>query len=841
MIARLPWGECAMGRPPRARLPCLSFVSENEGVEGDPKLMRNALSSAIQHFRNLPLQAKGLVVVAIPLAGLLLVLLSFYMVQRENQAAEQALMHAFELRTGSQALHTAIQECETSVMGYLLTGDPSWLVTYKENRRELPDLLAALESMVDGNPAEVAHVQTVKALILKRRDVLDSMLARVPPLSGWRPELAESSAAVERIDGELRAMQQEENRLLEQRRDHAREVTVSGYYVIAAGLLVVPAAAIAAMLLFASAIARRIEVLKENAQRLAEGAPIAPMRSGTDEIGQLERSLGAAAGLLAEREKALRDSAGELESRVESRTAELAAEVAERVRAEEELADTNQRLQAIIDASPLAIMRIDLQGRVRSWSRAAEEMSGFSAEEVIGNPLPVNPGGEPAISEERLAAIARGERLNGVELTRTRRDGSPMHLRIWTAPVRNAAGEIRGEVAIAADFTEQRRLQEQFNQAQKMEAIGRLAGGAAHDFNNVITVISGYGQILLDAVSGIPSLKEAAEEVLKAADRAADLASQLLVFSRRQMNQPRVLDINGVISGLQRMLTRLLGEDIELKTLLDPELGSVRADPGQIEQVIVNLAVNARDAMPDGGRLTIETANLQLDEGSARTHALPAGPYVMMAVSDTGAGMTAEVRSHIFEPFFTTKERGKGTGLGLSTVYGIVKQHGGEIFVYTEPGQGSTFKVFLPRAVGAVTPEAAAEARAPIARGTETVLIVEDEEGVRKLVRSVLERRGYRVLEADSGEAALEISSAHDEEIQLLVTDVVMPKMSGRDLAEALVLLRPDIKILFLSGYADRAVIEHGILDTGAAFMQKPFTPDALARKVREILDKNDG
>lgn len=801
--------------------------------------MQNALSRTIQHFRDLPLQAKGLVVVAIPLAGLMLVLFSFYMVQRENQAAEQALMHAFEVRDQIQAVHADIQECESTVMGYLLTGDPSWLVQYRENRRQLPEILTALERMVEGNPAEIAHAQRIKALIMQRRDVLESLLARVPPLSGWHPALAESSAAVERIDAELRGMEEEEDRLLEQRRDHAREVTKSGYYVIAAGLLVVPAAAIAAMLLFASAIARRIEILKENAQRLAEGTPIAPMRSGTDEIGQLERSLGAAAGLLAEREKALRDSADELESRVERRTAELAAEVAERVRAEEELADTNQRLQAIIDASPLAIMRIDLQGRVRGWNRAAEEMSGFSAEEVIGNPLPTGPGDEPSISEQRLAAIARGERLNGVEVTRSRKDGSLMNLRVWTAPWCNAAGEIRGEIAIAVDFTEQRRLQEQFNQAQKMEAIGRLAGGAAHDFNNVITVISGYGQILLDAVSGVPSLKEAAEEVLKAADRAADLASQLLVFSRRQMNQPRVLSINDVISGLQRMLTRLLGEDIELKTVLEPELGSVRADPGQIEQVIVNLAVNARDAMPDGGRLTIETANLQLDEACARTHAVPAGEYVMMAVSDTGAGMTAEVRSHIFEPFFTTKERGKGTGLGLSTVYGIVKQHGGEIFVYTEPGQGSTFKIFLPRALEAVTPGVAAEARAPMPRGSETVLIVEDEEGVRKLVRSVLETSGYRVLEADSGEAALEVSSAHDEEIQLLVTDVVMPKMSGRDLAEALVLLRPDIRILFLSGYADRAVIEHGILETGAAFMQKPFTPDALARKVREILDKD--
>jgi PAS domain S-box-containing protein len=810
------------------------FVSENKSGT-----MRDAFFRAIGRFRDLPLQTKGLAVVAIPLAGLMLVVFAFYMALRDNEAAERAVTHSLEVRAQIEEVHSRVQECETAVMGYLLTGDPAWLVPYRENRGLLPGVFAALEGMVRDNPSELARVQHITGLVMKRTDFLDSLLAQTPPLTGWHPALSESSASVEKINLELGKLKQDEDRILEQRWAHAREVNRHGYYVIAGGALIVPAAAIAAMFLFAAAIARRVQVLQENAQRLAQGRAIAPMRSGKDELGRLEQSLGAAAGLLADRERALRDSAAQLEERVQLRTAELAAEVAVRARAEEDLADTNQRLQAIIDASPLAIMRIDLEGKVQGWNHAAEEMSGFKAEDVLGRPLPSGPDAAPALSEERLAAIARGEALNGVEIERRRKDGSTLHMRVWTAPLRNAAGEIRGEIAVAADFTEHRRLQEQFIQAQKMEAVGRLAGGAAHDFNNVITVISGYGQILLDAVADIPPLKDAAQEVLKASERAAALASQLLAFSRRQVIQPQVLNINEVISNLQRMLGRLIGEDIELKTILSPDLGLIRADPGQLEQVIINLALNSRDAMPEGGCLTIETANVKLEEAPARSHALPPGLYTVMAVSDTGCGMTAEVQSHMFEPFYTTKERGKGTGLGLSTVYGIVKQHGGEIYVYSEPGKGSTFKIYFPQAGEAASPAAAEAASVPLPRGSETVLVVEDEEGVRKLVRSVLELSGYHVLEADSGEAAMEVSAAHEGEIELLVTDVVMPKMSGRDLAEALVLLRPNIKVLFLSGYADRAIIEHGILETGAAFMQKPFTPQALTRKVRDVLDNH--
>ncbi|HOK47613.1 MAG TPA: ATP-binding protein, partial [Bryobacteraceae bacterium] len=565
----------------------------------------------------------------------------------------------------------------------------------RENLEKLPQTLASLERKIQDNPAGLDRVRRIKDLVKQRSEIITSLLSEIPPLTGWHPALAESSAALDQIDLELAELEREEDRLLEHRHARARQVNRYTQYVIAGGVLIVPAAAIAAMFLFAAAITRRIQNLEQQAGRLAQGRETAG-RSSRDEIARLEQSVGAAGGLLSDREKALREAAAQLEERVARRTAELAAEVAERKRTEEQLAEINQRLKAIIDASPLAIVRLDSEGRVQSWNRAAEEMTGYRAEEVLGRSINVIGESAPLLTPERLEEIARGVTLNGTEFTIRRKDGSVMYLRVWTAPLHNAAGKISGEIVVAADFSEQRRLQEQFIQAQKMEAIARLAGGAAHDFNNVITVISGYGQILRDAVADIPQLKEAAEEVLKAADRAAGLASQLLVFSRRQVMQPQVLDVNGIVSNLKRMLGRILGEDIELETKLSPDLGLVRADPGQLEQVIVNLVLNARDAMPEGGRLTIETANTHLDEAPARRLGLPPGPYTVLAVSDTGAGMSAEVRSHIFEPFYTTKERGKGTGLGLSTAYGIVKQHGGEISVQSEEGLGSTFTIYLP-------------------------------------------------------------------------------------------------------------------------------------------------
>jgi nitrogen-specific signal transduction histidine kinase len=390
---------------------------------------------------------------------------------------------------------------------------------------------------------------------------------------------------------------------------------------------------------------------------------------------------------------------------------------------------------------------------------------------------------------------------------------------------------------IVMDITERRQLGEQLRQSQKMEAVGRLAGGIAHDFNNLLTVIKGYSELMLEDLEGADPLRTEVDEIKKAADRAASLTRQLLAFSRQQVLAPKVVDLNTVVGNMDKLLHRLLGEDIDLFTILEPGLGRVKADPGQIEQVIMNLAVNARDAMPKGGKLTIETANVELDEHYTREHAVvKPGSYVMIAVTDTGVGMTDKVKSRIFEPFFTTKEVGKGTGLGLSTVYGIIKQSGGYVWVYSEVGLGSSFKVYLPRV------DAPAEITSPVSslptrRGTETVLLVEDEDGVRALERQVLHKHGYNVLEARNGGEALLMCERHQGEIDMLLTDVVLEQMGGRELAERLLKVRPEMKVLYVSGYADDAIVHHGVLKPGMAFLQKPFTTEALARKVRFVLD----
>ena len=390
----------------------------------------------------------------------------------------------------------------------------------------------------------------------------------------------------------------------------------------------------------------------------------------------------------------------------------------------------------------------------------------------------------------------------------------------------------------AEERAERKKLEEQLRQAQKMEAIGQLTGGIAHDFNNMLTVIIGYSELMLQRLKADDPLRSEVEQVKEAGVRASLLTRQLLAFSRKQVLQPRVLDLNAVLTNMDRMLQRLIGEDIDLVTVPAPGLGGVLADPGQIEQGIMNLVVNARDAMPQGGKLTIETANVELDEAYARQHGpVQPGPYVMLAVSDTGCGMDAETQARIFEPFFTTKEVGKGTGLGLSTVYGIVKQSSGDIWVYSEPGRGTTFKIYLPWVEGAVDTVEPGVAPARDVRGSETILLVEDDVGIRRLVRQVLAERGYWVLEAIHGTHAIQISEQHTVPIHLLVTDVVMPGMSGRELAEHLKPSRPNMKVLFMSGYTDKAIVHHGELDPGTAFLQKPFTPDALARKVREVLD----
>jgi signal transduction histidine kinase len=393
--------------------------------------------------------------------------------------------------------------------------------------------------------------------------------------------------------------------------------------------------------------------------------------------------------------------------------------------------------------------------------------------------------------------------------------------------------------ALTAELAKRQRLEEQLRTSQKMEAIGRLAGGVAHDFNNLLCVILSCTGFAMEELRDGDPVKNDILEVKDAAERAAALTRQLLAFSRKQVLQPEVLSLNKIATGVEKMLQRILGEDIDLVQTLEPDLGLTLADPGQIEQVLMNLVVNARDAMPEGGKLTIETSNVEIDEEYAARHvAVTPGSYVQLAVSDTGCGMDEQTRERIFEPFFTTKEKGKGTGLGLSTVYGIVNQSGGNVWVYSEPGQGTTFKIYLPRELSATTATAIKPQAVPrLSRGTETILVVEDEEALRKVARRALCTAGYKVLTAADGDEALLKSEQHAGDIELLLTDVVMPRMSGRAVAEALSKTRPTLKVIYMSGYTDNAIVHHGVLDAGTHFLAKPFTSAALAAKVRQVLD----
>jgi signal transduction histidine kinase len=431
-----------------------------------------------------------------------------------------------------------------------------------------------------------------------------------------------------------------------------------------------------------------------------------------------------------------------------------------------------------------------------------------------------------------------------VEKRYLRKDGGVVWANLMLSLLRSASGEPLHFVAVVEDITgqkraeeERRHLERQLLQAQKMESVGRLAGGVAHDFNNHLTVINGYCAMLLDEMGPGDPLREPVDEILLAGQRAAALTRQLLAFSRKQVAEPRVVSLNDLVADARKMLSRLIGDDVEIVTHLDAELGSVVADSSQMNQVLMNLAINARDAMPDGGRIVMETTNIDIDSGYAAQHAgVEPGPYVLLSITDTGAGMTQEVVQHIFDPFFTTKEIGAGTGLGLSTVYGIVKQAGGWIWVYSEPGKGSTFKVYLPRAGAAPEPLTEPVLAAETLRGTETVLVVEDQPEVRKLTLAMLESQGYRLLQAASGSEALSLSERYPEPIHLLITDVVMPGMTGRELATRLVALRPSLKTLYTSGYTAHAIAHEGLLDAAVAYLPKPFSPAQLAAKVREVL-----
>jgi PAS domain S-box-containing protein len=508
----------------------------------------------------------------------------------------------------------------------------------------------------------------------------------------------------------------------------------------------------------------------------------------------------------------------DLERKVEERTRELA------------------RLATVIDFSGDAIVGSTVDGVVRSWNPAAERMYGYSAAEMIGRPARIlAPPDRPHEVDDRLETLRREQTVLQYEAVRLRKDGKQIPVSITLSAIKDPSGEIEGFAAVTRDITEQKSMEIQLRQAQKMEAIGQLSGGIAHDFNNLLNVIIGYSEIIEESLPKSDPLHKKCGEIKKAGQSAASLTRQLLAFSRQQVLEPKILDVNTIVLRVEEMLRHLIGEHIALRTELDPKLGRVKADQGQIEQVIMNLVVNARDAMPQGGRLTIETANVDLDEDYSSQHVpqLP-GPFVLLTVSDTGIGMDAGTQSRIFEPFFTTKDVGKGTGLGLSTVYGVVRQSRGHIWVYSEPGLGTAFKIYLPRTGEAVHSEKPIADLVESFHGTETILLVEDNESVRELARTLLADSGYAVLEAECPDKAIEIARQHSGPIHLLLTDVIMPGMNGPALARNLAPLRPEMRVLYMSGYT--GFTHPDILDSEAPLLPKPFTREALLRKLHEEL-----
>jgi two-component system cell cycle sensor histidine kinase/response regulator CckA len=506
----------------------------------------------------------------------------------------------------------------------------------------------------------------------------------------------------------------------------------------------------------------------------------------------------------------------------------------------ERLHESEEQYRVLFDSNPHPMYVFDAETlQFLAVNDAAVQHYGYSREELLRMTVAaIRPAGEiPALMHSIADALKDHPPSQSLGVFNHRKkDGTAVPMEVAANRIR-----LRGRKAwlvLAMDVTDRRSLEAQLLQSQRMESVGRLAGGVAHDFNNLLGVITGYGELLKRRVKGDPNLEKYAGDIVKAAERAAGLTRQLLAFSRKQVLLPKTLDLNVVVGEMERMLRRVIGEDVQLVTAFDERLGPVKADAGQMEQVLMNLAVNARDAMAQGGCLTIETANVSLDEVYARHHAgVVAGPYVMLAVSDTGEGMAEDVQTRIFEPFFTTKAEGVGTGLGLAMVHGIVKQSGGHIWLYSEPGRGTTFKIYLPRLDATEDVAASPEIAASLRRGSETVLLVEDEESLREIIRACLEDTGYTVLDAGHGKDAVSVCERHPGAIDLLLTDVVMPGIGGPLLAERLRVLRPHMRTIYMSGYTDDAVVHHGVDAGDLAFLQKPFTAVALACKVREVLD----
>lgn len=662
---------------------------------------------------DLPLMWKGMIVISIPLACVLFSFVNVRILQAQRDDLRAWIQRAFQAGSRIQAIATLLVNAENGVRGFALTRNPEYLEPYHRAERELVRRLSSLKTAVQGSASQLSRIERIESLSRERLSVMRSLTTPAAP-AAIAHEAAEAERLETALNREFDAMRMEEAQRWTSQ--IAAESELRGRLTLAAlaatffSLL----GGIVAMMLFISGVVRRLELLRQNAQRLACGETLADLPRGEDEIGELGACLKQSSELLAEREHELLTLNEDLDRRVKERTGQLELETSERKRTEDQL-----------------------------------------------------------------------------------------------------------------------------RQVQKMEAIGRLAGGVAHDFNNVLTIIIGNGELLRSRAHADPEIRQRLGDILQASEHAVSLTRQLLAFSRRQLIQPKALDLNTVVTRMDKLLRRLIGEDIELRTNTTAKLEHVCVDEGQLEQVIINLAVNARDAMPKGGKLTIQTGSLELDESYCKNHVeSKPGRHVMLAVSDSGTGMTPEVQARLFEPFFTTKEKGRGTGLGLATIYGIVKQNGGSIWVYSEVGIGSTFKIYFPAVSGA--PVIAFPERKPVAieRDSGTILLVEDEPSVRRMTRDILLRYGYTVLDAATVSAAFRLSQEHPALITLLLTDVIMPGSNGRELASKLRQDRPSMKVLYMSGYTDDAIAHHGVLEAGTPFIEKPFTPEGLAAKVREVIGR---
>jgi PAS domain S-box-containing protein len=525
----------------------------------------------------------------------------------------------------------------------------------------------------------------------------------------------------------------------------------------------------------------------------------------------------------------------------------LETELAERRRAEEDLRRERDFIESVVDTAQTIVLALDTHGRILRFNRCIEAITGYSARDVLGKPWfeTFLPAGDSKRIQDLFFRAVEGGPLDGKLVNAILDKSGREHLIEWhNTKLFDTSGALIGVLATGQDVTEREkaeqekeRLQIQLHQAQKMESIGRLAGGIAHDFNNLLTPMIGYAEMALMDLSPADPLYSDFQEIHEAAERAKTLTGQLLAFGRRQRLEMKLVDLNNIVAAFEKMIQRIIGEDVEVATVLDPNLANIKGDPSQIQQALMNLSINARDAMPHGGRLSLETANVVLDQAYAKERpGVEPGPHVMLAVSDNGIGMNKETVAKLFEPFFTTKPAGKGTGLGLATVYGIAKQHGGTISVYSEPGHGTTFKIFFPQATDAAQPEKPAETKPRAATGKGAILVVEDDIAVRKLACSILQGHGYTVLEASSSHNALHLAETHDDPIDLLLTDVVMPRVNGKELYRRIAAVRPGIKVLYMSGYTADVIAHHGVLEAEIEFLPKPFTVEGLIGKIAAML-----